>query len=46
VVVAQRGALPLGADVGVAVVEADVVRPHGLAHDPVLLGRVLAAQVG
>ena len=41
VVVAQRGALPLG-DVGVEVVEADVVRPHGLAHDPAKLGDVLA----
>jgi 2-phospho-L-lactate transferase/gluconeogenesis factor (CofD/UPF0052 family) len=41
VVVAQRGALPLG-DVGAEVVEADVVRPHGLAHDPARLGDVLA----
>lgn len=42
VVVAQRGALARGADLGVEVVEADVVRPHGLAHDPALLGPVLA----
>jgi uncharacterized cofD-like protein len=41
VVVAQRGALPVG-DAGIDVVEADVVRPHGLAHDPALLGDVLA----
>jgi len=41
VVVAQRGALAVG-DPGVDVVQADVVRPHGLAHDPVLLGEVLA----
>ncbi len=45
VVVAQRGALAVG-DPGIDVVEADVVRPHGLAHDPVLLGRVLAGLVG
>ncbi len=42
VVLTQRGALPLGA-VGVEVVEADLVRPHGLAHDPALLGPALAA---
>lgn len=41
VVVAQRGGLAVG-DAGVEVVEADVVRPHGLAHDPALLGAVLA----
>jgi uncharacterized cofD-like protein len=45
VVVAQRAALPVG-DPGVDVVEADVVRPNGLAHDPTLLGDVLAALVG
>lgn len=45
VVVAQRGALPIGAP-DVAVVEADVVRPHGLAHDPTLLGDVLGGLVG
>ena len=45
VVVAQKGALAVG-DPGVEVVEADVVRPHGLAHDPVLLGGVLAGLVG
>ncbi len=28
---------------GVEVVEADIVRPHGLAHDPDLLGPVLAS---
>jgi uncharacterized cofD-like protein len=44
VVVAQRGALPVGHP-GVEVVEADVVRPHGLAHDPARLGDVLAALV-
>jgi uncharacterized cofD-like protein len=41
VVVAQPGALAIG-DVDVEVVEADVVRPHGLAHDPALLGDMLA----
>jgi hypothetical protein len=43
VVLAQRGALPLG-DLGddVEVVEADLVRPNGLAHDPALLGAALA----
>ncbi len=49
VVVCQRGALPLGdvedAAPGVEVVEADVVRPHGLAHDSALLGEVLARLV-
>ncbi len=44
VVLAQRGALPLG-DVGVEVVEADLVRPNGLAHDPALLGAALAGLV-
>ena len=42
VVLVQRGALPLG-DPGVAVVEADVARPHGLAHDTAKLGVALAA---
>jgi uncharacterized cofD-like protein len=42
VVVAQRGGLPLGDVGGVAVVEADVVRPPGLAHDPALLAATLA----
>lgn len=41
VVLAQRGALARG-DVGVPVVEADVVRPNGLAHDPARLGPALA----
>ena len=41
VVLAQRGGLPVG-DVGVEVVEADLVRPNGLAHDPALLGAALA----
>jgi uncharacterized cofD-like protein len=41
VVLAQRGGLPVG-DVGVGVVEADLVRPNGLAHDPALLGAALA----
>jgi uncharacterized cofD-like protein len=45
VVLAQRGALPLG-DAGVEVVEADLVRPNGRAHDPVLLGAALAGLVG
>jgi len=45
VVVAQRAALPVG-EPGVDVVEADVVRPNGLAHDPTLLAAVLAALVG
>ena len=44
VVLAQRGALPLGR-VGVEVVEADLVRPNGLAHDAVLLGAALSGLV-
>jgi uncharacterized cofD-like protein len=44
VVLAQVGALPRG-DVGVDMIEADVVRPNGLAHDPVLLGSALARLV-
>ena len=44
VVVTQRGALPLG-DVTVEVVEADVARDNGLAHDPARLGAALAALV-
>jgi uncharacterized cofD-like protein len=46
VVLAQRGALPLGDIRDVEVVEADVVRPDGLAHDPVRLGAALADLVG
>jgi uncharacterized cofD-like protein len=42
VVVVQPGALPLG-DVGVRVVEADVARPHGLAHDSEKLAATLGA---
>jgi uncharacterized cofD-like protein len=42
-VLAQRGALPRGALDGVEVVDVDVVRPHGLAHDPALLALALAA---
>jgi uncharacterized cofD-like protein len=45
VVLAQRGGLPVG-DVGVEVVEADLVRRNGLAHDPALLGAALADLVG
>jgi uncharacterized cofD-like protein len=45
VVLTQRGGLPLG-DVRVEVVEADLARPNGLAHDPALLGRALADLVG
>lgn len=45
VVVAQRHALAVG-DPGVEVVEADVVRPNGLAHDPELLGEVLGRLLG
>lgn len=46
VVLAQRGALPLGGiDRDVEVVEADLVRPNGLAHDPALLGAALAGLV-
>jgi uncharacterized cofD-like protein len=49
VVVTQRGALALGdvkgAAPGVEVIEADVDRPHGLAHDSDLLGAVLAELV-
>jgi uncharacterized cofD-like protein len=44
VVLAQRGALSPGA-VGVEVVEADVARPHGLAHDPSRLAAALSALV-
>lgn len=43
VVVTQQDGLPVGAEVeGVEVVVADIDRPHGLAHDSELLGRVLA----
>jgi len=42
VVVAQRGSLPVGRIDGVEVVEADIDRPHGLAHDADLLGAVLS----
>lgn len=45
VVVAQDGALPVGDVDGPEVQVADVDRPHGLAHDSELLGRVLAALV-
>jgi uncharacterized cofD-like protein len=41
VVLAQKGALPLG-EVDVEVFEADVARPHGLAHDPAKLAAALA----
>jgi uncharacterized cofD-like protein len=41
VVLAQRGGLQWG-DVGVPVVEAEIARPDGLAHDPFLLGAALA----
>jgi uncharacterized cofD-like protein len=41
VVLAQKGALPLG-EVDVEVVETDVARPHGLAHDPAKLAAALA----
>jgi uncharacterized cofD-like protein len=46
VVVVQPGAFPRG-DLAAAVrlVEADVARPHGLAHDPAKLGVVLASLV-
>jgi uncharacterized cofD-like protein len=44
VVLAQRGALAHG-EVGALVVEADVARPHGLAHDPARLGAALRALV-
>ena len=43
VVVTQAGGLPLGeVDAGVEVVQADVARPHGLAHDGAKLASVLA----
>lgn len=45
VVLAQRGALPLGAVDGIEVVQADVARADGRAHDPVLLGAALAELV-
>jgi len=45
VAVTQRGAIPIGdlatCNAEVAVVEADIDRPHGLAHDSDLLGAVL-----
>ncbi len=41
VLVQKGGALPLG-DVAAEVVEADIARPNGLAHDPALLGAALA----
>jgi uncharacterized cofD-like protein len=40
----QEAALPVG-DVGVPAVGAQLVRPDGRAHDPVLLGRALAGLV-
>jgi uncharacterized cofD-like protein len=40
VVLVQRGALPRGY-VAAEVREADIVRPHGLAHDPEKLAKVL-----
>ena len=46
IVLAQRGALPRGEVGDVEVVEADLVRPNGLAHDPVLLGAALVDLVG
>ncbi|HEX5946658.1 MAG TPA: uridine diphosphate-N-acetylglucosamine-binding protein YvcK [Acidimicrobiales bacterium] len=46
VVLAQRGALPRGDLADVEVVEADLVRPNGLAHDPALLAEALASLVG
>jgi uncharacterized cofD-like protein len=43
VVLAQRGALAVGSlRCGAELVEADLVRPNGLAHDPALLGDALA----
>ncbi len=36
------GGVPAGAPTAVRIVEADLVRPHGLAHDPDLLASVLA----
>jgi uncharacterized cofD-like protein len=42
VVLVQRDALPLG-EPHAEIVEADVVRPHGLAHDPAKLAAVLRA---
>lgn len=45
VVLAQRGALPLGDVRGVEVVEAELVGPGCRAHDPALLGPALAQLV-
>jgi uncharacterized cofD-like protein len=45
VVLTQRGALPLGGPTGRRVLEVDVVRPHGLAHDPRKLGDLLRSLV-
>jgi uncharacterized cofD-like protein len=42
VVLVQQGALPRG-DPHAEIVAADVVRPHGLAHDPVKLAEALRA---
>lgn len=43
VVVSQAGGLPLGeVDAGVEVIQADVARPPGLAHDGAKLAKVLA----
>jgi uncharacterized cofD-like protein len=42
VVLVQQGALPLGA-AHAEIVAADVVRPHGLAHDPAKLAEALRA---
>jgi uncharacterized cofD-like protein len=43
VVVVQRGTDTTGVAGEVQVVAADIARPHGLAHDPALLGDVLAS---
>ncbi len=45
VVVVQDGAMPSGST-DVELVSAAVARPNGLAHDPALLGEVLAALLG
>lgn len=42
VLVVQEGTIPAGGVSDVQVIEADVDRPHGLAHDAHLLGPILA----
>jgi uncharacterized cofD-like protein len=46
VVLVQRGGGPIGDLAGAEVVEADIARSHGLAHDPRPLGEALRGLIG